>query len=468
MTLRDRRWQILAVVSAASFMVYMDTTVVIVAFPSLRGSFPDVSQATLSWTLYGYGVVFAALLVPAGRWGDRLGRVRAFEIGLIAFIAASAICASAQTAGLLIAARLAQAAAGALMVPNAQALMMSAFPRGQRALAIGLFSGAGAVAAAVGPSLAGLLTDISSWRPIFLINVPIGLGALLYGRTVLGKSQSTREAALPDAFGVVLLTAGIASFMLALTQGRRWGWDSGGVIACFGSAAVLLPLFVVRSARHATPVVDVRLFRDRQLAVANAASLIFASAFFGILFAGALFLTTAWNYSELDTGLGMTPAPLLTLLTAALGGWLADRHGARWVAVGGAAIFAAGTAWALKETTLDPDYLGAWLPATILIGIGVGLCAPVLNSAAVTALSEARFGVGSGINSMMRQLGGALGTAAIVAIVGNPTHVDAVTAFRGAWAFAGCAAVLTLVLSLLIPKGVRIMSADFESQETPH
>jgi EmrB/QacA subfamily drug resistance transporter len=448
----NHRWHVLAVVSAASFMVYMDATVVIIAFPSLQASFDEASRSGLSWALYGYSVIFAALLVPAGRWGDMLGRTRAFTIGLVIFVAASAACAGAPSAVLLIAARVIQAAGGALLVPNAQALLMDAFPKTQRALAVGLFSGAGAIAAAIGPSLGGLLVDLTSWRLIFLINVPIGLAALGYGKRVLIATDERHDAASPDLLGVVLLAGGVGALTLAITQGKSWGWSSDPVLACLASSAVLLPLFVLRCARHAAPVLEIALFRDRRLAVANVASLVFAAAFFGVLFAGVLFLTTVWGYSPLRTGISMTPAPVLALITAVIGGLLTDRYGPRWVVVPGAAIFGAGAGWALNATTLHPDYLGAWLPATVLIGIGVGLCAPALNTTAVTALSEARFGVGSGINGMMRQLGAALGVAAIVAVVGSPTPAEAVGAFQGAWAFAACAAAITVVLGLLIPR----------------
>ncbi len=457
MSTERRRWHVLAVVSAASFMVYMDATVVIIAFPSLQASFGEASRSGLSWALYGYSVIFAAFLVPAGRWGDMLGRTRSFNIGLIIFVAASGACASAPSALILISCRLVQAAGGALLVPNAQALLMQAFPRTQRAFAVGLFSGAGAIAAAVGPFIGGLLVDVTSWRLVFLINLPVGLAAFAYGRRALGGRDERRLAlSSPDLLGVILLTSAIGALTLALTQGATWGWSSGPVLACLVASTILLPLFVLRSSRHAAPVVEIALFRDRQLAVANVASLVFAAAFFGVLFAGVLFLTTVWGYSPLRTGVGMTPAPALALITAVLGGRLADRYGPRWVVLPGAAIFAAGAVWAFDATTLHPNYLGGWLPATILIGVGVGLSAPALNSTAVTALSEARFGVGSGVNGMMRQLGAALGAAVIVAIVGDPARSTAVASFRAAWVFAACAAAVTFVLGLMIPRTARI------------
>ncbi len=447
----ERRWHVLAVVSAASFMVYMDATVVIVAFPSLQASFAHATRAGLSWTLYGYSVIFAALLVPSGRWGDMIGRTRSFNVGLILFAAASGACAAAPSPAVLIGCRLVQAAGGALLVPNAQALLMQAFPRSERAFAVGLFSGAGAIAAAVGPSLGGLLVNAASWRLIFLINVPVGTVALAYGRRALASKERRAAVASPDLLGVMLLTGAVGAVTLALTQGASWGWESALVLGCLLAGCALLPLFVLRCARHPAPVVEIALFRERRIAVANIASLIFAAAFFGVLFAGVLFLTTVWGYSPLHTGLGMTPAPALALIAAVGGGRLTDRYGPRWVVLPGAAVFALGAGWAFASTALHPNYLGGWLPATILIGVGVGLAAPALNSTAVIALSEARYGVGSGVNGMMRQLGAALGAAAVVAIVGDPTRAAAVASFRAAWLFAGSASVLTFVLALMIP-----------------
>jgi MFS family permease len=508
-----RRSTIFAVTAAASFMVYLDVTVVTVAFPSLQHSFTDASTATLSWVLSGYSVVFAALLVPFGRWGDMLGRPHAFTLGMITFVASSALCAVAPSASLLIAARILQAAGGALLVPNAQALLMSAFPAERRALAIGLFSGAGAIAAALGPLVGGVAVDTTSWRLIFLLNVPIGIAALVTGWWVsrpptdraeptalewlgvavvalavgsrplvggirwgmpswpvmfgltsviacvavssawrrLGREVTSKDIAAPDLIGAALLVGTVGLLTLGLVKGRAWGWDSIGVIACFVVSVVLAPMFVLRSARHPAPVLELSLFRHRAPALANAASLLFAVAFFGMLFSGALFLSTVWDYSPLKTGLALSPAPALAALTAAFGGWLTDRHGARRATIPGTALVGFGAAWAIVATTdAHPHFVEAWLISAALVGVGVGLCAPALNSAAVSGLNDRRFGVGSGVNGMMRQVGATFGVAGVVALTGVPGRSGQLAGFHSAWAFCAVAAAGALVLSLFL------------------
>lgn len=493
-------------------MVYLDVTVVTVAFPSLQRSFTESSTATLSWILSGYSVVFAALLVPCGRWGDTLGRLHAFMLGMVAFVAASALCASAPSASLLIGARILQAAGGALLVPNAQALIMTAFPAERRALAIGLFSGAGGIAAALGPLVGGVVVDATSWRLIFILNAPIGIAVLIavwrMSRPATVRPEPTAlkwlgiavvalviasgpvvsamrwrmpgwpmlfaltsvvacvafssawrqtarrraaKSAAPDLVGAALLAAAVGLLTLGLVKGRTWGWESAGSIACFAASALLTPIFVVRSAGHPAPVVELSLFRQRAVALANAASLLFAVAFFGMLFSGALFLSTVWHYSPLQTGFALSPAPVLAALTAAAGGWLTDRHGARRATIPGAALVGFGAAWAIIATPdPQPHFVEAWLISAALVGVGVGLCAPALNSAAVSRLSDQRFGVGSGVNGMMRQVGATLGIAGVVAFAGIQQVDGQLAGFHNAWGLCAAAAFSALVLGLFL------------------
>src|SRR5919197_3868260 len=195
-----RRWKVLLVTSVAVFMGFLDVTIVNIAFPDIRASFPDTSLAGLSWVLNAYNVVFAALLVPAGRLADIVGRRRMFFVGLVPFLAASAVCGAAPSVEMLVAARVFQAAGGAILVPTSLGLLLPEFPLAQRATATALWGATGAIAAATGPSLGGVLVHATDWRLVFFVNIPIGLAALIPARGLL-REMKQEGGKLPDALG---------------------------------------------------------------------------------------------------------------------------------------------------------------------------------------------------------------------------------------------------------------------------
>jgi multidrug resistance protein len=218
--------RVLLLASAASFLVYLDVTVVNVAFPEIEASFGDASRETLAWVLAAYNIVFAALLVPGGRIGDRFGRKRVFLIGLVVFALASAACAAATSAGLLIAARVLQAMGGALLVPASQGLVLEAYPHERRTTAMSMWVAAGAVAAALGPPLGGLLVESGSWRWVFLINLPIAAAVLVASIRSLRESREDGSAGFPDPLGIGLSALAVGALVLAIVQGDSWGWGS--------------------------------------------------------------------------------------------------------------------------------------------------------------------------------------------------------------------------------------------------
>src|SRR5215212_7086682 len=251
----SRPWKVLLVTAVAVFMSFLDATIVNIAFPDIERSFPEASLGDLSWILNAYNIVFAALLVPAGRVADMVGRRKMFFIGLATFLAASALCAFAPNVELLIAARVLQAVGGAIVVPTSLGLMLPEFPPAKRAT--------GAVAAATGPSLGGVLVDLTSWRWVFLVNLLIGIPAVFPARRLLvERLDEGAHRALPDALGVVLLTAAVGLLSLGIVKGPDWDWDDR-VIGSVVAGAVLLVAFLVRSRRHRAPVIELSLFRIR-------------------------------------------------------------------------------------------------------------------------------------------------------------------------------------------------------------
>jgi EmrB/QacA subfamily drug resistance transporter len=426
-----RRWQVLLVTSVGVFMSFLDVTIVNIAFPDIRTSFPDTSLAHLSWIINAYAIVFAAALVPAGRLADRFGRRRFFFLGVLVFLAASVLCGAAGSVDLLIAGRSVQALGAAMLVPASLALVLPEFPLEKRATATALWGATGAVAAATGPALGGLLVGWQSWRWVFFVNLLIGLPALVPARRILRESREPGSS-LPDALGAVLLTAGVGALALGIVQGPSWGWSSGRVIGAFVVSAVSIVLFLVRSSRHPAPVIELSLFKVRSFAVANAGGFVFALGFYALLLCNVLFLTGVWGYSIVKAGVAVTPGPLMAALSAPIGGRLSDRFGQRVVAVPGGLVFAAGAL--LFATTLDASsaYATAFLPATILTGIGVGLSFAAFGSAAVAELPRDRFATGGAINNTFRQIGAALGISTLIAVLGPAAGVD-ISHFHRAW-----------------------------------
>ena len=429
-----RKWQVLTVASAGAFMGFLDVTIVNIAFPDIQRDFSGTSLAELSWILNAYAIVFAALLVPAGRIADRIGRRRGFAIGLVVFAVASALCAAAPSPELLVAARVIQAGGAAFLVPTSLALLLPAFPLTQRATAVGLWGATGAIAAATGPSLGGVLVDAGGWRWVFLVNLPLAVITLVAAFRVLDESREPDPTGRPDLAGAIMVMLGIGALALGLVKGNEWGWGNVRTVAAFAIAAVLVPAVVWRSRRVAAPIVEPALLRVRAFAVANVATVLFAASFYAMLLGNVLFLTQVWGYGVLDAGLAITPGPIMAAVFAGPAGALADRFGQRAVAVPGALIYSAAFGWYLTHVGAEAHYARDLLPGMLAGGAGVGLTFPTLSSASAAALPPARFATGSAVLGMTRQIGAVLGIALLVVVLGTPDPADPVAGFDDAWA----------------------------------
>jgi EmrB/QacA subfamily drug resistance transporter len=432
LTRLPRRWQVLLVVSIAVFMSSLDLFIVNIAFPAIRADFEGSSLASVSWVLNAYAIVFAALLVPAGRWADRIGRRRVFVAGVALFTAASALCALATNVETLVAARVLQGAGAAALMPTSLALLLPEFPPHARAMAVGAWAAVGAAAAAAGPPVGGLLVELS-WHWVFLVNLPIGLVTIALAFRVLRETRDPVPGPRPDLVGAALLSAAVAGLTLALVQGPEWGWDDGRTLAAFAGAALLVGAFVLRSSRHPAPVVELSILRVRSFAMANLGALLFFAAFGAMLLAGVSYLTQVWGHSVLRAGFELAPGPAMATIFALTAGRLTQRVGQRALAVTGSVVFACGVVWWTQRVGPTPAYATAYLPGMMLTGTGVGLVLPSLSSAAAASLPPARFATGTGVFSMSRQIGGALGVAAFVAILGTPSPAEAGAAFDRVW-----------------------------------
>jgi EmrB/QacA subfamily drug resistance transporter len=444
----QRRWQVLTVVSIAVFMASLDLFIVNIAFPDIQRDFTGTSVAGLSWVLNAYAIVFAALLVPAGRFADRLGRRRAFIGGVLVFVLGSLLCGAAPSVETLVAARVLQAVGAAFLLPTSLALLLPEFPPSQRATAIGIWAAVGGVAAAVGPPLGGVLVE-GSWRLVFLVNLPVGAIALGLALRVLRESRD--ESSLrPDLLGTGLLTAAVGLLALGLVKAPDWGWGDNRTLVTLAASAVGLAIFWRRCLSHPSPVVDPSMLRVRSFALAGTASLLFSAAFAAMLLASVLFMTDVWGESVLTAGLSLAPGPAMAATFAPIAGILANRLGQRALASIGLSVFALGCAWWLWQLGAERDYAGTMLPGLIVTGIGVGLTLPSLASAAAASLPPARFATGSAVFTMSRQLGFVLGVAILVALLGSAGKADPAGAFDGGWLFMVIAAALAAVAAFAI------------------
>lgn len=437
---------VLLTAAGATFLAFLDTTVVNIAFPALELEFPDSSLADLSWALTGYGVLFAALLIPAGRLADVTGRRRLFGVSVLIFVITSFLVAIAPNVPFLIAARVLQGGAAAGMIPAALGLVLANTPAEKRTNAVGLWAAAGSLAAAAGPSLGGLLIDVFDWRAVFLINVPIGLTLVYLTFTKLPADQPTGRR-LPDLLGTLMVAVGIAAAVLGLTQGSGWGWGDSKTLACLIGAAVLLPLALFKSTRHPAPAIETDLWRSRVFTAASLASLTFGMAMFAFLLLGPIFLTMVWHYSILKAGLAISPGALTSAIAAVIVGKRATPRGQRIAMIVAALVYAGVCYWLYSSLTVEPEYLAIFLPANLISGAAIGVVMTVVSSAAAASLPPMRFAGGTGMVIAARQFGGALGIAAMAAILSENVGLDGLL---DVMLFAAIVSVVTAVTGLAL------------------
>jgi EmrB/QacA subfamily drug resistance transporter len=424
----QRRWQVLGVV-VAGVLAGLDLFIVNIAFPQIGASFAGVRLGTLSWVLNAYTIVFAAFLVVSGRWSDGFGRRRSFLLGVGLFTAASAACAAAPSIGLLVGARAVQGLGAALLMPASLGLLLPEFPPERRHVAIGIWAAVGGIAAAAGPPLGGLLVQ-ASWRWVFLVNVPVGLVALVAGARVLTERRHPEER-MPDFPGAGLLTLGVAALVAAIVQGEAWGWGSPRILGLLAAAVLLVAAVARRTARHPAPIVEPELLRVPAFSLATVASVLFFAAFAAMLLACVLFLTGIWQESTLTAGLMIAPGPALAAASSVPAARLGRRLGPSRVGATGTVLFALGGLWWIVRLGAGRHYAADFLPGMAIGGVGVGLVIPSLTALVAATLPPQRMATGIAVQVTGRQLGSALGAAILVAVLGTAsTAADFAPAWR--------------------------------------
>ncbi len=444
---------VLAIVCVGICLANLDLFIVNVALPNIGRDFRDAPLEDMSWVLNGYAIAYAALLVFFGRVAERYRRNISFLLGVGLFTLASAACAAADSVVTLTAFRLVQAAGAAVMTPTSLGLLLAAFPPERRGGAVRTWTAIGGLAAALGPVIGGVLVTLN-WRWIFLVNVPIGLVAMLVGRWKLPEVPG-HEAPRPHPFDALLVTGGIGGLTFAIVKVNDWGWRSPGIGISFIAAIVLLAWFVWRCLRSDSPFVDPALFRIRQFTGAALVMAPYSAAFGAMLLSVALWEQTAWGWSALKTGFAIAPGPLLVPITSLLfSGKLIARFGAAAVVTAGIFFFVVGLSYWASVIGLEPN-AALVIMGMIPTGIGVGLTFPTLMGVAASGLRSSSFATGSGVINMIRQAALAIGVAIFVAIVGSPvTPVERVAAFhRGWWIMVPIAALGLIPTFFLVRPG---------------
>ena len=437
----------MALVSIGASMSSLDLTLMFVAFPEIQKDFPGVPRAEISWVLTSFTIVAAALLIPAGRFADRLGRKRIFLTSLLLFTLGSACVALAPTVPLIIAARVVQATGGAMLTPSSLAIIMSVIEPARRSTAIGTWSAISGTVTSAAPTVGAAAIEFGSWRWAFFMVVPIGLTVFFIGRRWLVESIDPHAGPMPDPLGSVLVFVGVAALAVGIVQSREWGWADARTATTLLFAAVVGLIFIWRCTHHPVPVIDIKIFRTGSFRANALAALVIGCAFWGVYGMLVVFLTRGWGYSVIKTGLLLTPMTFASTLTSFKGGVLMDRHGHRAVMIPAAACFSLGALLLLFFAHDKPNIVFVWIPAALLIGFTSSVYFTGVNSAASRLARPEHFGVVAGVIQTLIRIGGATGAALGVTLVADVKVGDGVHKFHTAWSALAVAGAICMVLA---------------------
>jgi EmrB/QacA subfamily drug resistance transporter len=415
-----RRWLALIVLCLGDLMIVLDTTIVNVALPSIRGDL-GFSQTSLAWVVNAYMLTFGGFLLLGGRLGDLFGTRRLFLGGIALFTLASLACGMSTTQGLLVAARAVQGIGGAVVSAVAFSLIMNLFTEpGERAKAMGVFGFVMSGGGTIGVLLGGVLTDLLSWHWIFLVNLPIGVLVYALSLRLLPAARGTAGGRV-DVAGAITVTASLMLAVYAIVNGNGAGWTSGRTLGLLGAAAALLATFLAIESRIASPLMPLTLFRLRNVATANIVGILWSAAMFALFFLSALYLQLVLGYSPLRVGLAFLPANLIMgAFSLGLSAKLVMRFGVKPPLAAGLGLAAAGLLL-FARAPVGGSFALDVLPGMVLLGFGAGMAFNPLLLAAMSEVEPTESGLASGVVNTAFMMGGALGLAVLASVAASRT-----------------------------------------------
>lgn len=404
-----------------------------IAVPVLEEEFPTAGLATISWVVSGFNVAQVTFMLLGGRLADRIGRKKIFLRGLTIFAIGAALSGIAPNIELVIASRIGQAVGVALMLPASLATVLPEFPVERHGSVVSLWSSMGVLGAAIAPTVAAGILQVSSWRVVFLAAVPIALLAIFAGRRILQPGIVDDDPAPLDLLGAATGTLAIGGLTFAIVQGRIWGWLDTRILFVAAVTVISGTVFIRSSRSHPEPLLDLGLAKIPTFTVAASASALLATSTSATWFLYPLFVTEVWDYSIIQVGLAMTPGPVVLVLVAPWAGRLADRHGYRLLLIFGATMATLGTAWMAWRLQPGERYVTAFLPGTIGIGLGMAFMLGPANAAALRDVPGEQLGAANATYNMVRMTCSALGVAITAAIIGDNEAGQRLSSFQISW-----------------------------------
>jgi len=410
------RWLALVVLCVGMLMIVLDQTIVNVALPSIKTDL-RFSQSNLAWVVNAYLISFGGLLLLAGRLSDLIGRKSIFMAGLAVFTGASLLCGLAHSQGLLIGARFAQGAGGAMTSAVILGMIVTMFPEpGEQARAIGVYSFVASAGASIGLLAGGVITQAVNWHWIFFVNLPIGVATAVVGLRLIGGDRGVGLDRGADVLGAILVTLALMLAVYTIVKAGGNGWGSAQTLGLGATAVALLAAFVVRQARTRNPLMPLHVFRSRNVSGANLVQMLMVAGLFGVFFLGTLYLQRVLGYDALEIGLAFLPVALLIgMLSLGFSARLITRFGARATLLPGLVLILSGLVL-FARAPIGASYAVDVLPSMILIGVGAGLSFPSLMTLAMSGATAADSGLASGLVNTSLQVGGALGLAVLATL----------------------------------------------------
>lgn len=415
-------WVAFYVAGVSALIIGLNITVMNVVFPSIEADFVEASRGTIAWGISGYAITLASLTLVGGWSADRFGRRRVFSLGLVTFAIGSAGAAVAPSIGWFITARLVQAVGAAMLSPASLSMVLPLFPTERKTMAISVWAAIGYMGSSLSPGFAAIVTDLSSWRTIFVLFALVSGLIALFAPRFLPADRDANTTARIDRLGAPAGTIGLGLAALAVVEGPKTNWSS--VIIIVGLVAVVLLIaFAVRSLRHDAPLIELRMFRPRAVWSSITANLFMSAAGVSVWVVYPLFLVQRWGWSLTKIGVALTPIPLVAGISSIIGGRLVRVMSVRTIVTIGSLLPTCGMLLLVLRLNDTPDYLFGLLPGAMLFNVGFGLTFAPLNASALTGVPERLLGQANAGISTLRQLAGGLGVAVVVAVLGDAAEI---------------------------------------------